>query len=235
MATVASALPRETLPRRVWIMLFVAGACLALFFATVFWVFGGADAVTPGAARFDRSISLALAQFREHGPTGRMMEVSALGAPAGVMALAIVMGWTLFKAKDWPGLSHLVTGLLSASVLARLLQYVWTRPRPETLLSYLTVTQGSFPSAHLFGAAACYMTLAFLWARLARDRATEVFAHVSAALLVVLIGLSRVYLGAHHTTDVLAGMAGGWAWGLVVAAGFSLAYRDRPASGPLRR
>jgi undecaprenyl-diphosphatase len=128
-----------------------------------------------------------------------------------------------------------VTALVSASVLSRLLQFVWERPRPETLLSYITVTKHSFPSAHMFGAAACWFTFAFFYARYSGGRTTEIVAHVLAALLVAAIGFTRVYLGAHHTTDVIAGMAGGWAFGLLVAAVFSLWYPEHPAARPPRR
>lgn len=217
-------------------MLGAAGFCLAIFFATIAFVFEGSNVVTPVAAEFDRSISLSLAHFRDNdGPTGRMVEVSALGSPAVVGVLAIIMALAFLKRRDWLGLAHLTTLLISASVLSRLLQYIWDRPRPETLLSYLSVTKGSFPSAHLFGAAACYVTLAFLYARYLGGRSTEILVHALAALLVVLIGVSRVYLGAHHTTDVIAGMAGGWAYGLLVAAIFSLWYPDPRAPRPPRR
>lgn len=229
-----TAASRQRLPARLWVLLGAAGACLALFSATVAWVFDDANAVTPAAAEFDRSISLALAQFREAGgPTGRMTEISAAGSPAIVVILAIVLAAVILKARDWLGLAHLVTALLSASVVSRLLQYVWIRPRPETLLPYLTVTEHSFPSAHMFGAAACYVTFAFFFARYSAGRTTEILAHALAALLVVLIGFTRVYLGAHHTTDVIAGTVGGWAFGLLVAAAFSLGYRDPRA--PVRR
>jgi undecaprenyl-diphosphatase len=226
-----TAFPRQPLSPRLWVMLFAAGACLAIFFATVAWVFEGANVVTPAAAEFDRSISLALAQFRDNGgPTGRMTEISAAGSPAIVLIFAIVLASVLLKSRDWLGFAHLTTALLSASVLARLLQYLWERPRPETLLSYLTVTDHSFPSAHLFGAAACYVTFAFFYARYSGGRATEIVAHALAALLVVMIGFTRVYLGAHHTTDVIAGIAGGWAYGLLVAVIFSPWYRADHAS-----
>jgi undecaprenyl-diphosphatase len=223
-------LPLRPLSPRLWLMLFAAGACLAIFFATVAWVFDGANAVTPAAAEFDRSISLALAHFRVTGPTGRMTELSAVGSPAVVGILAIVVCWLSFESRDWLGVAHLAFALLSASVVARLLQYVWIRPRPETLLPYLTVTKHSFPSAHMFGAAACYVTFAFLCARYSRSRTTGIVAHALAALLVVAIGFSRVYLGAHHTTDVVAGTTGGWAWGLLVAVIFSRWYPADHAS-----
>jgi undecaprenyl-diphosphatase len=211
-------------------MLFMAGACLAIFLATVAWVFEDANVVSAAAAEFDRSISLALARFRETGPTGRMTEISATGSPAVIVIFAIVLASVILKAKDWLGFAHLTTVLISASVLSRLLQFGWDRPRPETLLSYLTVTEHSFPSAHLFGAAACYVTFAFFYARYSKGRATEILAHALAALLVMAIGFTRIYLGAHHTTDVIAGIAGGWAYGLLVAAIFSLWYPADHAS-----
>lgn len=216
-------------------MLGVATVCVVVFFATIAFVFDGSNVVTHTAAEFDRSISLALARIRENdGPTGRMVEISALGSPAVVGVLAIIMSLEILKSRDWLGLAHLTTLLVSASVLSRLLQFPWDRARPETLLSYLSVTKGSFPSAHLFGAAACYVTFAFLYARYSGGRATELVVHGLAALLVMMIAFSRVYLGAHHTTDVIAGMAGGWAYGLLVAAIFSLWYPDRVAPRPTR-
>ena len=208
-------------------MLGAAGVCLAIFLATIAFVFEGSNVVTDVAAEFDRSISLLLAQFRENdGPTGRVVEISAIGSATVIGIVALFMGLALLKSRDWLGFVHLATLVLSASVLSRVLQHMWDRARPETLLSYLSVTEGSFPSAHLFGAAAFYVTFAFLYARHAGGRTTEIVAHVLAALLVVLFGLARVYLGAHHTTDVIAGMAGGWAYGLLVAAIFSLWYPD---------
>jgi membrane-associated phospholipid phosphatase len=218
------------LSRRVWMLLGAAGLCLAIFFATIAWVFEGANVVTAAAAEFDRSISLAFARFREDGPTGRVVEISALGSAPVLAIFAALVYSVIIRSRDWMGFAHLTTTLLGASLLSRLLQHVWDRPRPETLLSYISVTPGSFPSAHLFGAAACYSTFAFFYARYARGRATAIVAQVLAAMLVVLIGSTRVYLGAHHTTDVIAGIAGGWAFGLLVAATFSLWYRD-----PLRR
>jgi undecaprenyl-diphosphatase len=222
---------------RPWVsgMLAAAGLCLALFFATVAWVFEDAN-VAPATAEFDRSLSLALAQFRDSGgPTGRVTEISALGSAPVLGIFALLVYSLILRSKDWLGFAHLTTTLLGASLLSRLLQHVWDRPRPETLLSYITVTKGSFPSAHMFGAAACYFTFAFFYARYAGGRGTAISVHVLATLLVLLIGTTRVYLGAHHTTDVIAGIAGGWAFGLAVAALFSLLYPDPLAPPPRPR
>lgn len=216
---------RPALSPRVWVLLCLSGVCLAVFFATIAYVFEGANVVAPAAAEFDHSISVALAQLREPALTGRVIEVSALGSAPVLAVLALVAYSVILMARDWLGFAHITTTVLVGSVLSRVLQHVWDRARPETLLPYIVVTKGSFPSAHLFGAAACYFTFAFFYARYAGGRAKELAIHLVAGLLVVLIGSTRVYLGAHHTTDVIAGIAGGWAWALLVAALFTPWYR----------
>lgn len=231
--TKASASP--AFPPRAAFMLGAAAVCLAIFVATTAWVFDHGNVVSAAAADFDRSVSVGFAQMREPALTGRVVEMSALGSAPVLAIFALVVYSLVIRAKDWVGFAHLTSTVLGASVLSRLLQHVWDRPRPDTLLSFVVVTKGSFPSAHLFGAAACYATFAFFYARYAGGRATEIAVHALAALLVILIGTTRVYLGAHHTTDVIAGIACGWAWALIVAAIFTFWYRDPHAPHPARR
>jgi undecaprenyl-diphosphatase len=75
----------------------------------------------------------------------------------------------------------------------------------------------SFPSAHALSSAAVYLTLALLAARRLRRRGARVLVVAGAALLVLAIGLTRLYLGAHYLTDVLAGWAAGVGCALVCA------------------
>ena len=115
--------PRVSL--QTWTMLGGAGACLAIFLATVAFVFEGTNVVTHVAAEFDRSLSLALARFRDAGgPTGRVVEISALGSAPVLGVFAVVVCSAIVRSRDWPGLAHLATALLGASVLSRLLQHV---------------------------------------------------------------------------------------------------------------
>jgi membrane-associated phospholipid phosphatase len=212
---------------RVWVMLGTACICTIGFFVVTSLVFGDAGDGKVGATAFDRRIAQFLYQFRSAALTGRVTEVSALGSAPVLLVLALLAYSVVVRARDWLGVLHLSTVLVGAGVLSRLLQHLFERARPEDLLPFIVVTKGSFPSAHLFGAAACYATFAFFYSRYASRLSTEIACHVLAFVLVLLIGVTRIYLGAHHATDVIAGIAAGGAWAFLVAAVFSLWYGER--------
>lgn len=209
---------------RPWLTL--CAACLFAFgfVAVTAFVFDDNGQVAWSAARFDRSIAHLLQQYRTPALTGRVIEVSALGSAPVLVVFALLAYSLILRTRDRLGFVHLTVVLLGAGVWSRLLQHLFERERPDTLLPFLVVTKGSFPSAHLFGATACYVTFAFLYARYARGVATALASYVVAFILIVLIGATRVYLGAHHATDVMAGICGGAAWGFLVSAMLSRGY-----------
>lgn len=201
------------------------------FFAVTAWVFDDGGQVASGAATFDRSIAQFLEQFRAPALTGRVIEMSALGSAPVLLVFALLAYSVILGARDRVGFLHLTLVLLGSGVLSRLLQHLFERARPDNLLPFLVVTKGSYPSAHLFGAAACYATFAFIYARYAPRSSTRVACYVVTCALVLLIGATRVYLGAHHTTDVIAGICGGAAWAFLVAAIFSHWYGQPAVRG----
>jgi membrane-associated phospholipid phosphatase len=206
---------------RLRLLLCLAGLCVLGFFAVTAFVFDDAGNVTSGAARFDRSIAQSLQQFRAPALTGRVIEVSALGSAPVLCVLALLAFSVILRARDRVGFLHLVITMLGAGVWSRLLQHLFERERPDSLLPFLVVTKGSYPSAHLFGATACYVTFAFLYARYVPRPKMEVACCVVASILVLLVGATRIYLGAHHATDVIAGISAGAAWAFLIAAMFS--------------
>lgn len=216
---------------RPWAFLGIAAACAMAFVAIVAWLFDDAGRVQPGAFALDDEITQAFVEMRTPSMTGRVGEVSAMGSAPVLIMLALLVCALILRARDRLGFIHLGVMLAGSGFLSRWLQSLWDRPRPEDLLSFIVVTKGSFPSAHVFGATACYVTFAFLCARYAAGWATEIASYAAAFLIVALVGVTRVYLGAHHTTDVLAGMAGGAAWAFLVAAVFSIWYRPLQRPG----
>jgi undecaprenyl-diphosphatase len=104
--------------------------------------------------------------------------------------------------------------VLLANASSELLKMAYGRPRPDLVPHGSYVYSASFPSGHSTLSAATFFTLAMLIASLERHRGTKVLAYVLAGLLVLSIGFSRVYLGVHWPSDVLAGWSLGAAWGL---------------------
>lgn len=218
---------------RLWVMLAAACFFTVAFLAITAFVFDDARGGEAGPVAFDEPFAHSLQRLRTPALTGRVIEVSAMGSAPVLLMLALLAYSVILRARDWPGFFHLSVTLVGAGILSRLLQHLFDRARPDDLIPIIVVTKGSYPSAHLFGAAACYATFALFYARYARGLATEVACHVVAGAVVLLIGVTRVYLGAHHATDVLAGIAAGWSWAFLVAAAFSL--RHRPAPAPASR
>ncbi len=193
--------------------LFVVAA-LVLGFALL------AEEVTEGdTAAFDRSILLA---FRTPGdpadPIGPPWleevgrDVTALGSFAflGFLFLATVCYLLLIRK---PHLAVLMSvSVLGGEILSNLLKIGFSRPRPELVAHAARVFSASFPSGHAMLSAVTFLTIGALLTRVHADRRLDFYFMTLAVLLTVAVGLSRVYLGVHYPTDVLAGWCVGAAW-----------------------
>ena len=104
--------------------------------------------------------------------------------------------------------------MLLADVSSEFLKHLYGRPRPDLVPHGSYVYSASFPSGHSTLSAATFLTLAMLISSLEPNRATKIMVFVLAFMLVFAIGFSRVYLGVHWPSDVLAGWCLGAAWAL---------------------
>ena len=96
------------------------------------------------------------------------------------------------------------------------LKSLFSRARPDVVSRLAEVSSGSFPSGHAMNSAIIYLTLAVLVARSYEDARTRSFIVGLATLATLSIGFSRLYLGVHWPTDVLAGWLVGLAWALLM-------------------
>jgi undecaprenyl-diphosphatase len=150
-------------------------------------------------------------------PLAILRQVTELGSTAAMMVLAIVLLLSEVVARrPWSGITGAATiGL--ASLGNELAKGLIARARPD-LIQPIVVERGySFPSGHAALSMVGYGVAALLVARSGAPRGVKVAAAFAAGCLVALIGISRVYLGAHFPTDVLAGWLAGGAVVLILA------------------
>ena len=141
-----------------------------------------------------------------------LVDVTALGGPTVLgLIVAAVIGFLLLQARYRSALAILLAAV-SGELLNSAMKSLFMRPRPAIVPHLRTVYETSFPSGHAMNSAIIYLTLGALLMRFAQGRLTKVYCLTLAVLLTFLVGISRVYLGVHYPTDVLAGWTIGLAW-----------------------
>jgi undecaprenyl-diphosphatase len=141
------------------------------------------------------------------------VNISALGSGAvATLIVLLVLGFLLLARK--PRLAALVVACgVGSAVVTDWLKTFYERGRPNVVGVIQPAGGLSFPSGHAMVSVALYLTLGVLIAGSLEQRRLRVYVVAAAALLALLIGFSRVYLGVHYPTDVLAG----WTVGLALA------------------
>ncbi|MCB1519663.1 MAG: phosphatase PAP2 family protein [Hyphomicrobiaceae bacterium] len=158
---------------------------------------------------------------------GAIRDITALGSNTVLIAVTLftvaLLAWT---GRHGPAL--LLGWSAAASFLINtFLKLLTGRVRPDVLASSVVVETSSFPSGHAMHASVIYMLIAAIVVREIEDRRVATLILATAGALVMAVGLSRIYLGAHWTSDVLAGWAIG---GALALGGWLMARSPRPPS-----
>jgi undecaprenyl-diphosphatase len=181
-----------------------------------------ADEVLEGGTQaFDQKLLLAFRTGPNHAPVGpppvqeAARDITSLGGTAVLTIVTIIAAG--FLALD--GKSHMAL-FLCGSVLGGLaagtvLKDVFQRPRPDLVPYSVYVSGASFPSGHSMMSALTYLTLGALLARSQERRRLKAYFLLVAMSLTFAVGVTRVYLGVHWPTDVLAGWTAGAVWALL--------------------
>jgi undecaprenyl-diphosphatase len=140
-------------------------------------------------------------------------DISALGSQGVLFLVVFVASGFLVMRRQYHAALLLIVAAVGAYFVAAGLKGVFDRPRPSlvTALSFHTGAR-SFPSGHSVMAAAVFLTLGALLSRLVKPMGHKIYFIATAAFLAFLVGVSRVYLGMHHPTDVVAGWIIGTYW-----------------------
>jgi len=187
------------------------------------WAFGTlADVVREGeTGGFDRKILLSMRRPGDLAPIGSpsfqeaVRDVSAMGSAAvlGLITAAVTGFLVLDGKRHMAGFA--TASVITGMVVSVLLKDVFQRPRPEIVPHVAYASNTSFPSGHSMMSALTYLTLAALLARSQERKRLKSYFFLLAALITLMVGVSRVYLGVHWPTDVLAGWMAGAIWAIL--------------------
>jgi membrane-associated phospholipid phosphatase len=173
---------------------------------------------TPTPVLDDR-LRTAIHSLASPGLTQVMIAASRYGGPGWLVPLGglVAVG---FLARGWRrGALLVVVTMAGAGLLDTLLKLGFARSRPTAFFNYPLPLSHSFPSGHAFFAGSIFGGLALLLTPRVHSKLVRWAIWVVTALLILLIGVSRVYLGVHYPSDVLAGYAAATIWVAAVAFG----------------
>ncbi|MGC1271663.1 MAG: phosphatase PAP2 family protein [Croceibacterium sp.] len=200
------------------LLVFLAAIGLLAGFGTL-----AEDILEGEALDFDHFIITALRQPPDYavpiGPhwfNNAMTDLTALGGVT-VLTLAVVLASAmLVLRKRLRMAAMLVFATSSGAIAGTMLKGLFARPRPDVVRHLVEVNSLSFPSGHAMNSAIVFLTLGAIVSRNYEERSTRLFIMIAAILLTLTIGISRVYLGVHWPSDVLAGWSVGGAWALLM-------------------
>lgn len=228
---------RTGIARRVQAFRAAAGALLSACLLLSLLALAGLVGLTPGilagrTAGFDERV-LRWMDGVAHPTLDRVaLEVTALGDAVVVAAIALVAGTLLWLLGRRAYAALLAAAVGGAWGLSSVLKGVFDRPRPRVFeWGTHEVTSSSYPSGHATLSMVLLAVLVYVIHRLSDRRGTGIVALLLAGAAVLLVGLSRLYLGVHYPSDVLAGYAVGFSWATFCAVGVESIHRLRPARG----
>jgi len=180
------------------VLLACASACFGLFV----WL---AISISSGAAgSFDEAVRAAIHRFASSGLTPFARGVSLFGSAAVIAALSVIAFVGFYVAGRRRAAIALAVVMAGAVVLENALKFAFQRARPEPFFGTAPETY-SFPSGHALFSACFYGAFAWLLGAALRNRGLRAAIWTMSLALITAIGLSRLYLGFHYPTDVIAG------------------------------
>ncbi|MBA3352212.1 MAG: phosphatase PAP2 family protein [Blastocatellia bacterium] len=189
----------------------VAGFALAaLVLAALGWLVTGPHKGL--IAGFDGSIRTAIRQMQSPMWTSLFLTVTKLGSTLYLAIIGSVVGLIFILLRWFLPLLIFIVVMTGQAALHHGFKWLIARPRPSSLISYREIESFSFPSGHAVASLCLYGTIAWIVASRIESPAVKAATAMVAVILIFLIGMSRVYIGIHYPTDVLAGFLAAAIW-----------------------
>jgi undecaprenyl-diphosphatase len=141
-------------------------------------------------------------------------DLTSLGGTTVLTMLVLLIGGFLIGTGKRAAAAFLVVAVGGGALLSTLLKELFERERPAVVTHLVEVSSASFPSGHAMLSAVTYLTLGAIIARVQTSQRLRAYVFAIAIVVALLVGFSRLYLGVHGPTDVLAGWCVGASWAL---------------------
>jgi membrane-associated phospholipid phosphatase len=154
-------------------------------------------------------------------PLVRIFDAITLAGNSAVLFVVVVVIGIVLLRRTRPNEAAVIVLAFGGSALVNgTLKLFFHRPRPE--LAFVHLDTYSFPSGHAAVSTATFVTIAFLLGRRYRSVRARLLIALCAVVAILLVGFSRLYLGAHYLSDVLAGFSVGFAWAMLCLTAYTL-------------
>ncbi len=219
---------RERLPSTEYLIVHLAVGLLAIavgliLFNTLAWNIVNNRPIV----QLDQDVATALHAWATPAMASVFIVISMLGFQV-LWAVVIVVAIYLARQRLWIHLITWIVAWVGGEALNQILKLIFHRPRPQFADPLLTAANYSFPSGHAMSSAIMYGLLAYFVLLGVKNPARRVAIIVGTIALVLLIGLSRIYLGVHYVSDVIAGYAAGGVWLTVCISGMEVVRARAP-------
>jgi membrane-associated phospholipid phosphatase len=176
---------------------------------------------------FDQTFSIAMHQHSSQTGFWAFEGVTQLGSAAVLGIIGFIAAISLLLLRQWTLLAGWITALVGVGILDSGLKAIFQRVRPKLDNPWTTETGWSFPSGHAMGTVVVYGFLAYMLVLIVRRTSQRVAIVAACVILAISVGLSRLYLGVHYFSDVLAGFVLAFSWLAVCVTGCEIARHGR--------
>ena len=185
--------------------------------------------------RFDEAVRGFVHGFAFPALTSVMQSASFLGSTLFLVIFGVMIVIALYLRRHRRGAILFTITTVGSSVLLTALKFAFKRVRPEPFFDTILPASYSFPSGHSLASFCFYGALAVILTTRIKSVWLKLTVWISAIAMILLVGISRIYLGVHHPSDVVAGYAVGLIWVITIAIGDKLIHaKDRKIEADLQ-
>lgn len=206
--------------------LLFAGMLLAI--AALFFFGWLADEMLEGDTRyFDETVRNFIHEYASPFLTNVMQSASFLGSTLFLILFGVIIVVALYLRKHRHGAILFTITTVGSSILLVMLKFAFHRARPEPFFDTILPSSYSFPSGHSLASFCFYGALAIILTSRIKNIQLKILIWILSLAMILLIGISRIYLGVHHPSDVVAGFAVAFVWVVTIALGDKLIHAQK--------